>query len=196
MIVIDRTIISDDIKENFFVCNLQKCKGACCVEGDLGAPLEKEELEILEKIYQKVKPYLSAEGQAVIEKEGTWIKDWEDEFSTPTIGELECAYAIYDTKGILKCGIEQAYLDGKINFKKPISCHMYPIRITKYEEYDALNYDRWSICSDACTLGGELKVPIYKFLKEPLIRKYGQAWYDELVRQIESPAEVEGKHEN
>lgn len=195
MIVIDRTIISDDIKENFFVCNLQKCKGACCVEGDLGAPLEKEELEILEKIYPQVKPYLSAEGQAVIEKEGTWIKDWEDDYSTPTIGDRECAYAIYDEKGILKCGIEQANRDGKIDFKKPISCHMYPIRVTKYEEYDALNYDRWSICSDACTLGGELKVPIYKFLKEPLVRKYGQAWYDELVRQIENPIEVEGGSE-
>ena len=195
MIVIDRTIISDDIKENFFVCNLQKCKGACCVEGDLGAPLEKEELEILEKIYPQVKPYLSAEGQAVIEKEGTWIKDWEDDYSTPTIGDRECAYAIYDEKGILKCGIEQANRDGKIDFKKPISCHMYPIRVTKYEEYDALNYDRWSICSDACTLGGELKVPIYKFLKEPLVRKYGQAWYDELVRQIGNPIEVEGGSE-
>ncbi len=189
MIIIDRAIVSDDIKENFFVCNLTKCKGACCVEGDLGAPLEESELEILEKIYPQVKPYLSAEGQAVIEKEGTWVKDWEDDFSTPTIGDRECAYAIYDEKGVLKCGIEQAYRDGKIDYIKPVSCHLYPIRINKYEEFDALNYDRWSICSDACTLGNELKVPIYKFLKEPLTRKYGQDWYGELVKQIENPEE-------
>ena len=185
MIVVDKAIVSDDIKDNFFVCNLKKCKGACCVEGDLGAPLEEDELAILEKIYPQVKPYLSAEGQAVIEKEGTWVKDWEDDYSTPTIGDRECAYAIYDEKGILKCGIEQAYRDGKTDFMKPLSCAMYPIRITKHDEYDALNYDRWSICSDACTLGNELKIPIYKFLKEPLIRKYGQAWYQELVKQIE-----------
>ena len=187
MIILDNAIISDDIKDNFFVCNLNKCKGVCCVEGDLGAPLEEEELPILEQIYPVVKPYLSDAGRAAIEKEGTWIKDWEDDYSTPTIGDKECAYAIYDERGILKCGIEQAYLDGKTTFKKPISCHMYPIRITKYEGYDALNYDRWSICADACSLGGELKVPVYKFLKDPLIRKYGREWYDSLVEEIETP---------
>lgn len=187
MIILDNAVISDDIKDNFFVCNLNKCKGACCVEGDLGAPLEEEELPILEQIYPVVKPYLSDAGRAAIEKEGTWIKDWEGDYSTPTIGDQECAYAIYDQKGILKCGIEQAYLDGKITYKKPISCHLYPIRITKYEEYDALNYDRWSICADACSLGSELKVPVYKFLKDPLIRKYGREWYDALVEEIETP---------
>jgi hypothetical protein len=187
MISIDRTLVSDDVKDHFFVCNLSKCKGACCVEGDLGAPVEEEERAILEKIYPQVKPYLSKKGQEVIEKEGTWVMDWEGDYSTPTIDNKECAYAAYDEKGILKCGIEQAQRDGKIDFLKPISCHLYPIRISKYDEFEALNYDRWDICSDACDFGRELKVPIYKFLKEPLIRKYGEEWYARLVKQIEQP---------
>lgn len=186
MIVVENVVISDDIKEQFFVCNLEKCKGACCVEGDLGAPLEKEELNKLEEIYENVKPYLSKQGVEAIEEQGKFIRDWEGDYSTPTIGGRECAYAIYDKKGILKCGIEKAYLEGKNDFKKPISCHLYPIRITTYEEYDALNYDRWSICSPACSFGKELNVPLYKFLKDALIRKYGKAWYKELLHQIET----------
>ncbi len=183
--MIDNTVISDDIADQFFVCELTKCKGACCVEGDVGAPLETAEIAILEEIYPKVKPYLDPKGIAVIEKEGTSVEDIDGEYVTPTINLKECAYAIYDDKKVLKCGIEQAYLDGKINFQKPISCHLYPIRITKYDHYDALNYDRWHICSPACHHGKALGVPIYKFLKEPLIRKYGQTWYEELVKEIE-----------
>ncbi|BDD03701.1 DUF3109 family protein [Aureibacter tunicatorum] len=186
MILLDNTVISDDVKEQFFVCNYEKCKGACCVEGDLGAPLEENELEILEKIYPHVKPYLSEEGQKAIDEQGLYIKDWEDDYSTPTIDNKECAFAYYDENKFLKCGIEQAYNDGKIDYKKPISCHLYPIRVTKYDEFDALNYDRWDICSDACILGDELKVPVYKFLKEPLIRKYGKQWYDKLEKEIDS----------
>ncbi|MFN3850093.1 MAG: DUF3109 family protein [Spirosomataceae bacterium] len=184
MILIEDTVISDDIAEKFFVCNLEKCKGACCVEGDLGAPLEEVELPILDEIYEAVKPYLSKEGIEAIEKQGKYILDEEGDYSTTTIDNKECAYAIYDERGILKCGIEQAYLDGKIDFKKPISCHLYPIRITKYDHYHALNYDRWSICSAACELGEQLSVPVYKFLKEPLIRAFGEDWYQELEREI------------
>ncbi|ADQ17296.1 hypothetical protein Lbys_1588 [Leadbetterella byssophila DSM 17132] len=185
MILIDETVISDDIAQKFFVCNLEKCKGACCVEGDLGAPLEESELPVLEEIYEKVKPYLSPEGIQAIEEQGKYIKDWEGDYSTTTINDKECAYAIYDENQILKCGIEQAYLDGKIDFKKPISCHLYPIRITKYDNFHALNYDRWSICSDACTFGEQLGVEVYKFLKEPLIRAYGVEWYEQLCKEIE-----------
>ncbi|MEQ9422854.1 MAG: DUF3109 family protein [Cyclobacteriaceae bacterium] len=185
MILINDTVISDDIKDQFFVCDLDKCKGACCVEGDLGAPLEKDELEQLEKSYKKVKPYLSEEGIAAIEKQGLFILDEEGDYSTTTIGGKECAFAIYDEKGILKCGIEQAYFDGKTKFRKPVSCHLYPIRITKYDHYDALNYDRWHICNAACKLGDKLGVPVYKFLKEALIRKYGEDWYAELEDEIE-----------
>lgn len=184
---IGEVLVSDDIKNKEFVCNLEKCKGACCVEGDYGAPLDEDELEILKEIYPQVKPYLSKEGIAVIEKEGTHVLDDDGDLSTPIIKGRECVYAIYDEKKVLKCGIEQAYLDGKISYKKPISCHLYPIRLSKKKHFEAVNYHKWSICSDACTLGKELKVPIYKFLKDPLIRKYGQDWYEELVKQIEQP---------
>lgn len=185
MILIEDTCISDDVADKFFVCDIEKCKGACCVEGDLGAPLEEVELPILDEIFEKIKPYLSPEGIKAIEEQGKYIKDWEGDYSTTTIDEKECAYAVYDKKGILQCGIEQAYNDGVIDFKKPISCHLYPIRITKYESYHAINYDRWSICSDACALGDKLGVEVYKFLKEPLIRAYGEAWYEQLVKEIE-----------
>jgi len=184
MFLIDDTVISDDIAENFFACDLDKCKGACCVEGDLGAPLEKEELAVLDEIYDKVKPYLHPKGIEVIEAIGKYILDEEGDYSTPTINGRECAYAIYDDKGVLKCGIEQACLEGKIEYKKPISCHLYPIRITKYDQYDAINYDRWHICTSACALGKKAGVPLYKFLKEALIRKYGEKWYNELEQEI------------
>jgi hypothetical protein len=191
MIVLQNTVISDDIKEKFFVCNLEKCKGACCVEGDLGAPLETEELQILADNYEQIKPYLSDAGRQAIAEQGLYIKDWEDDFSTTTIGNRECAYAIYDENLTLKCGIEQAYLDGKISWKKPISCHLYPIRITKYDGFEALNYDKWQICNPACSFGADLGVRVYQFLKEPLIRKYGAEWYQELeslVAEDDKPA--------
>jgi hypothetical protein len=185
MILIDNTCISDDVAEKFFVCNLDKCKGACCVEGDLGAPLETSELAVLDEIYPLIKPYLMPEGVAAIEKHGLYESDEDGGFVTTTIEGRECVFANYDKRGILKCGIEDAYNDGKVDFKKPISCHLYPIRITKYDSFHALNYDRWPICSPACDLGEQLGVEVYKFLKEPLIRMYGPAWYGELVKEIE-----------
>jgi len=186
MILVGDVVLSDDIKENFFVCDLEACKGACCVEGDSGAPLEDEETKILEDIYPLVKDYITAEGRAVIEAQGTWVIDADGDKVTPTLGaNRECAYALYDERGILKCGIEQAYLAGKTSWKKPISCHLYPIRVTKYDQYDALNYNRWHICDPACQLGKSLQVPLYAFLKEALVRKYGEAWYAELVEDIE-----------
>jgi len=184
MIVIGDVILSDDIAEQFFVCDIEKCKGACCVEGDLGAPLEEDEKPKLEAVFEDVKPYMTQKGIEEIEKQGIYILDEEGDYSTPTIDHRECAYAVYDEKGILKCSIEQAYLDGKSEFRKPISCHLYPIRITKYDQYDALNYDRWQICSPACGLGTALGVPVYRFLKEALIRKYGEAWYKQLEEEI------------
>jgi Protein of unknown function (DUF3109) len=185
MIVLQHTVISDDIKDKFFVCNLEKCKGACCVEGDLGAPLEEEELQILADNYEQIKPYLSEAGRQAIDEQGLYIKDWEGDFSTTTIGNRECAYAIYDDNLTLKCGIEQAYLEGKISWKKPISCHLYPIRITKYDGFEALNYDKWQICNPACSFGADLGVRVYQFLREPLIRKYGADWYQELETLVE-----------
>ncbi|MCF0074840.1 DUF3109 family protein [Dyadobacter sp. CY261] len=190
MILIENTCISDDIEEKEFVCNLDKCKGACCVEGDSGAPLDEEELAILDEIYPEVEPYLTEAGKNVIATGGTWTKDWDGDYVTPIINGRECAYAIYDQKGILKCAIEEAYNDGKIAYKKPISCHLYPIRVTKYEQYHALNYDRWEICSPACSLGQQLKVPVYKFLKDPLIRAYGEDWYRQLSDEIDERQEA------
>ncbi len=184
MISIDKTVLSDDIADNCFMCDLNKCKGACCVEGDLGAPLEKSELEILDNIYDKVAPYLTEDGREAICQQGKYVFDEDGEYSTPTLSGKECAYAIYSQQGILKCGIEEAWADGKIDFQKPLSCHLYPIRITKYESYDALNYDRWDICLTACELGKKKKMPLYLFSKNALIRKYGSVWFDKLHKII------------
>jgi hypothetical protein len=181
MIQIDDKLISEDLFSEEFVCNLSKCKGACCVEGDVGAPLNKDETLILERIFDQVKPYLRPEGVKAIEEQGTWVLDPSDnDYVTPMVEGKECAYVIFDEKGITKCGIEKAYEDGAVDWQKPISCHLYPIRIDEYRTFTALNYHKWEICSDACTLGRELKVPIYKFVKTPLIRKYGEEWYQTL----------------
>lgn len=185
MIQIGQTLISDDIKEQFFVCDLDKCKGACCVEGDLGAPLEINELEDMEAVIDVVKEYLAPEAVKTLESNGAFLLDEEGDYSTTTIDNKECAFAFYDDKGILKCSIDQAYRDGKTGIKKPISCHLYPIRVAKLHEFLALNYDRWSICTPACELGSKLSVPVYRFLKEPLIRRFGKVWYDQLVSAIE-----------
>jgi hypothetical protein len=188
MIVIDKTIISDEIAERYFVCDLMKCKGVCCVEGDAGAPLTEDETYILEDIVEKVAEYLPEESLKVLEEQGAWITDEDGDYVTPTLANnKECVYAFYDQKGILKCGIEQAWIDKKINFRKPISCHLYPIIIDEYDEFEAVNfhYNR-KICTPACEQGETLKVPLYKFLAEPLKRKYGEVWYNQLVRIIES----------
>ena len=180
MIQLQNTLISEDILEKEFVCNLSKCKGACCVEGDAGAPLSEEETKTLESIFEDVKPYLRDEGIKAIEEQGTWIVGEDGDKETPLVNGSECAYVIFDEKGITKCGIEKAYEDGKVDFKKPVSCHLYPVRIKGYSEFDAVNYHKWPICSDACSLGKELEVPIYQFVKDALIRKYGEDWWNEL----------------
>ncbi len=190
---VGEVLVSDDIRDKEFVCNLEKCKGACCVEGDFGAPLIQEELAILEEIYPKVKKYLSPEGIKEIERQGTHTIDDEGELCTPIISGRECVYAIYDERKILKCGIEAAHKAGDIDWKKPISCHLYPIRITKKKDFEAINYHKWHICTPACALGKELQVPVYKFLRDPLIRKYGEPWYNELVSVIATTPKKEPK---
>ena len=182
MIVVGNVVASDEVAEREFVCNLTKCKGACCVEGDLGAPLEQEEVEIIDRILDKVRPYMSPAGREAVDKQGTHILDWEGDLSTTTINGRECAFALYDKQGILKCSFEQAFREGKTDWIKPISCHLYPIRLTAYDHYTAMNYNHWHICSDACALGRELQVPVYKFLREPLTRKFGQEWYAQFER--------------
>lgn len=188
MIQIEDKLISEELFSEEFVCNLTKCRGACCVAGDVGAPLDKEETVLLETIFEKVKPYLRPEGVRALE-EGTWTIDPSDgDYVTPMVNGAECAYVIFDENGITKCGIEQAYEDGAVDWQKPISCHLYPIRITEYSTFTALNYHEWDICAPACTLGKELQVPVYKFLKTPLIRKYGQEFYETLSDAAEEYA--------
>jgi len=185
MIEVGKTLVSDDIIEEQFVCDLNRCKGACCVEGHLGAPLAEQELDQMDRVIKVVKPYLSEKAIEVLETLGGYIVDEDGDYSTSTIDNKECAFAFYDNKGILKCSIEQAEKDGKTDIKKPISCHLYPIRISKLPDFEALNYDRWHICAPACDLGKDLKVPVYKFLKDALIRKYGKGWYEELEGKVE-----------
>ena len=182
MFQLGKTIVSEDIIEKEFVCNLGACKGACCIEGEAGAPVTKEEVDILKDIYPKVKPYLHPEGIKVIEELGTHIITDLSELETPLVNGKECAYVTISENGKAGCGIEDAYNDGEIGFKKPISCHLYPIRVHDYSEFAAVNYHKWPICNDACALGKELKVPVYKFVKEALIRKFGENWYLELEK--------------
>ena len=193
MIQIDDKLISEDLFSEEFVCNLAKCKGICCVEGDAGAPLDENETKILDEIYPKIKPYLRPEGIQAIEDQGTYTLDFEGDLVTPLVNNAECAYVIFDEKGYTKCAIEKAYEDGVIDWQKPISCHLYPIRITEYSNFSAINYHEWDICYDACTLGKELGVKVYQFLKKPLIRKYGEEFYQTLSEAAEEWEKEFGK---
>jgi hypothetical protein len=184
MILVDDVLVSDDVIEKAFVCDLNKCKGACCEEGDYGAPLEAEEVDFYQNHLEKIKPFMSEAGLAVVEKEGFWEEDIDLEPVTTTVNGKDCVFVKRDEDGTLKCAIEHAYKAGEIAYNKPISCHLYPIRITKTKMGDALNYHRWDICSAACTLGESLQVPVYQFLKEPLIRKYGTEWYEALDQGV------------
>jgi len=180
MFQLDKTIVSEDIFDKQFVCNLSACKGVCCVEGEAGAPLEENEIEILKAIYPKVKPFLRPEGIAAIESQGTSITSEFGDLETPLVDGKECAYVTFDANNIAKCGIEEAHQQGVIDWQKPISCHLYPVRLQPYSSFVAVNHHQWDICDDACTLGKELQVPVYKFVKQALIRKFGEAWYAQL----------------
>jgi len=183
MIAIDNVLLSDQIINDQFVCDLTSCKGACCVDGDAGAPLDVKELIKVDEVFSAVLPYLRKEGIDEINKQGRYVYDKEFGWVTPTIQSKVCAYGIFDNNGIVKCGIEQAYLDGKTTWKKPISCHLFPIIVKKSNDgvTQFANYEpREDHCKAACTLGEKLKVPVYKFLKEPLVRKFGEAFYEAL----------------
>lgn len=182
MFQIDDTLISEEIFSEEFICNLSKCKGICCIDGDSGAPLNEDELVVLDDIYEDVKPYLRPEGVSTIETSGKYEKDTDGEWVTPLVNGGECAYVIFEENGTAKCGIEKAYEEGAVSYKKPISCHLYPIRLKEYRKFTAVNYHAWDICSDACTLGKELKVNVAHFLKDALIRKFGEDWYAELLK--------------
>lgn len=180
IVEIQDKLVSSELFSKQFVCNLSACKGACCVEGDTGAPLEKKEIRQIERSLDKIKPYMTKAGINAVEKEGVSYLDSFDDPVTMLVNGKECAFVFRDEQGITKCAIEKAYREKKIKFNKPISCHLYPIRVKKLEKFVSLNYDRWSICKDACTLGKELKVPVYRFLKEPIVRAYGEDFYKEM----------------
>ena len=186
MLVVQDIYVSDDIADVMFICDLEKCKGACCVEGDSGAPLTDEEAKIIEAIYHEVEPYLSEHNRAEVKRQGFSIIDSDGDLVTPIIGNKECVYTYRDEAGIVKCGIERAYLDGKTDFRKPVSCHLFPIRITEYKRFDAVNYQELDICKPGKACGKKEQLPLWKFLKEPLIRKYGKEWYEELQYAAEN----------
>jgi len=179
MIEIDNLLFSDEIIEKEFVCNLTKCKGACCVEGDAGAPLTLEEATIIEELIPQLEPELLPQAIQIIKEKGAFEYDDEFDIVTPTIENGICVYGYYDENNVVKCLIEKLYYEGKTDFKKPISCHLYPIRVTQTEMYQLINYEpRPDICSPACKLGKELSVPVYKFLKEPISRAFGEDVYN------------------
>lgn len=181
MIIIDDILISDDILKEEFICNLEKCKGGCCVDGDAGAPLENEELKEIKKAFSEVESELSDEAKREIKRVGIYDHDDDFGYVTPAVNGGICVYGYNDENGVVKCLFEKAYNEGRISFKKPISCHLFPIRITKNENFIALNYEpRETLCAPACKLGKNHGVKVYQFLKEPLIRKYGEGFYEAL----------------
>ncbi len=184
MIVIDNTIVSDEFRDARFCCNVQRCLGACCVEGDAGAPLEEEEISYLEENLSRIRQYMRHDGIRVVYENGVFDYDSDGSYVTPLINDKDCAFVYYENK-IARCAIEKAYMEGKINFQKPISCHLYPVRITKHKEFDAINYHKWHICGPARSFGKKQGIRLYEFLKDALVRKYGEEWFSKLKAEIE-----------
>jgi hypothetical protein len=181
MIQIQDTIISFDILEEFFVCDLSACKGICCVEGNAGAPVEESEIVCLEKVLPAIWEDLSPKAKKVIEKQGVVYLDPEEEYVTSIVDGVNCVFTCYDENGCCGCAIEKAFREGKIDFYKPVSCHLYPVRVARYNQFRAVNYHRWHVCKAAVALGKKQGVKVYQFLKEPLIRKFGEEWYAQLT---------------
>ncbi|MFM2387990.1 MAG: hypothetical protein RL660_2747 [Bacteroidota bacterium] len=181
VIIIDNKMVSTELLREQFVCNLDKCKGACCVDGDTGAPLEEAELDTIDEVYPIVEKYLTKEAKARIKKVGRYHQDEDFGYVTPDINGGVCVYGLTDEKGIVKCAFEQAYNNGEIAWKKPISCHLFPIRIGRRGMFESLEYEpREDICAPACSFGKKLGVPVYKFLEESITRKYGEEFYEAL----------------
>jgi len=180
MLQIDDTIISLDLLDEHFVCDLNSCKGICCIEGDDGAPLEVDEVKTIENILPIIWNDLTKKSKEVIRKQGVSYIDDDGEPVTSIVNGAECVFTYIDSDGICKCAIEKAFREGKTNFYKPISCHLYPVRLQKYDEFIAVNYHRWSVCNCARTFGKKWSVPVYQFLKEPLIRRFGKDWFEQL----------------
>jgi len=183
--MIDDTLVSEELKTICFSCNLPQCKGDCCVEGDAGAPLEEEEIAILEDYLEEIKPFMTRKGLEVVGKNGVFDYDTDGEYVTPLVNDRECAF-VYFKNGISYCAIEKAWFEGKTDFQKPISCHLYPVRLSKLKHHTAVNYNRWDICKAALLKGKQENLPLYRYLKAPLIRKFGDSWYQKLTQAMEN----------
>lgn len=193
MFQIGDAIVARDVVEEAFICDLNACRGCCCVEGESGAPVLDKEVEILKELVPIVWDDLSPEAQAELDANGPVYEDWDGEMVTSIVNGKDCVFTYYDEKGFCKCAIEKAYREGKIDFYKPISCHLYPIRLQQYKDFVAVNYHKWSICKDAVKLGRKEGVKIYQFLKEPLIRAFGEEWYTELSEVVDQYYKEEGE---
>ncbi len=180
MLQIGRTIVSLDILEQEFCCDLENCRGACCIEGDSGAPITFEEANLIKELYPLFEEFLSERNRAEIKRQGYSVTDADGDLVTPLVGFNECVYTFTDRDGNTKCAIERAFLEKGSSFRKPLSCHLFPIRITEYKRYDAINYQQLAICKSGRNCGRDKKIPLWKYLKEPLTRKYGKKWYQDL----------------
>jgi hypothetical protein len=183
MLKIDHVLVSDELKDTYFSCHLKACHGDCCVEGDAGAPIDEEEISMLEDYIDEVKLFMTDAGKEVVEKNGVFDYDTDGEYVTPLVNNRECAF-VYRENGVNFCAIEKAYLEKKIKFQKPVSCHLYPVRLSKVCEFTAVNYHKWSICAPAIINGRKEGIPLYKYLKSSLTRKFGVAWYDTLEKEL------------
>ncbi len=184
MIIVDDVLVSDELKDVFFSCNLSACKGECCVAGDAGAPLDEEEISLLEDDIDDILPYVPEKGAEVIKRNGVFEYDMDGTYVTPLVNDEECAF-VYWENGISYCAIEKAYIEGQTSFRKPISCHLYPVRLSKVGKAIAVNYHKWEICSPAIIAGKAANTPLYKYLEIPLTRRFGQKWYEKLVSRLE-----------
>lgn len=180
MIEIGKAIVSLDVLESKFCCDLHQCKGACCIEGDSGAPLTPDEAETIERLYPSFREYLSETNITEIAKQGFSLIDQDGDLVTPIVGNNECVFTFVDDQGITLCAIERAFFEKKTDFRKPVSCHLFPIRITAYKRFDGVNYEKLKICKPGRACGKSNDLPLWKYLRDPLIRKYGESWYDEL----------------
>lgn len=186
MLQIKDKVIAFSLLQEKFVCDLEKCKGACCVHGDAGAPLLQEEISVLSEIYPVIRPYMRSESINAVNIQGTHVFDEDDgEPVTPLLNDKECVYAVFE-EGVARCAIEQAWSDGKISFRKPVSCHLYPIRVKEYDNFTAVNYDRWPICKPAIARGKKLNVPVFYFCRDSVIRRFGESFFRELEIAAES----------
>ncbi len=193
MLIVGNTLVSEELIDKCFCCDISQCKGLCCVEGDSGAPVAPEEVADLEEYFPDFKKYMTDEGVAVVENGGTFVFNGDDSFDTPLMESNDaCAFAFFED-GIAKCAIEKCFLNHEIPFRKPISCYLYPIRISKVGDYEALNYNHWNVCKTAVENGNRLQIPVYKFLKDPLIAKYGEEWYSELEEMVNARNQNQGQ---